>query len=35
VSVTRTVKDRSGKVLHRDTWFSNYARITGVTLVGR
>jgi vancomycin resistance protein YoaR len=34
VSVTRTVKDRSGKVLHRDTWFSNYARITGITLVG-
>ena len=35
VSVTRTVKDRSGKVIHRDTWFSNYARITGITLVGR
>ena len=35
VSVTRTVKDRSGKVIHRDTWFSNYATITGVTLVGR
>jgi vancomycin resistance protein YoaR len=35
VSVTRTVRDRSGKVLHRDTWFSNYARITGITLVGR
>jgi vancomycin resistance protein YoaR len=35
VSVTRTVRDRGGKVLHRDTWFSNYARITGITLVGR
>jgi vancomycin resistance protein YoaR len=35
VSVTRTVRDRSGKVIHRDTWFSNYARITGITLVGR
>ena len=35
VSVTRTVRERSGKVLHRDTWFSNYARITGITLVGR
>jgi vancomycin resistance protein YoaR len=35
VSVTRTVRDRSGKVIHRDTWFSNYARIIGITLVGR
>jgi hypothetical protein len=35
VSVTRTVRDRGGKLLHRDTWFSNYARITGITLVGR
>jgi vancomycin resistance protein YoaR len=35
VSVTRTVRDRKGKVIHRDTWFSNYARITGITLVGR
>jgi vancomycin resistance protein YoaR len=35
VSVTRTVRDRKGKVVHRDTWFSNYARITGITLVGR
>ncbi len=35
VSVTRTVRERSGKVLHRDTWFSNYARITGITLIGR
>ena len=35
VSVTRTVRDRGGKVVHRDTWFSNYARITGITLIGR
>jgi vancomycin resistance protein YoaR len=35
VSVTRTVRDRKGKVLHRDTWFSNYATITGATLIGR
>jgi vancomycin resistance protein YoaR len=35
VSVTRTVRDRKGKVIHRDTWFSNYATITGVTLIGR
>ena len=35
VTVVRTVRDRSGKVIHKNTWFSNYARITGVTLVGR
>jgi vancomycin resistance protein YoaR len=35
VSVTRTVRDRAGKVIHKNTWFSNYARITGITLVGR
>ncbi|HET7169275.1 MAG TPA: VanW family protein [Candidatus Limnocylindrales bacterium] len=35
VTVTRTVRDRHGKVIHTDTYFSNYARITGITLVGR
>jgi vancomycin resistance protein YoaR len=35
VSVTRTVRDRAGKTVHRDTWFSNYARITGIVLIGR
>ncbi len=35
VTVTRTVRDRDGKVVHTDTYFSNYARITGITLVGR
>ena len=35
VTATRTVKDRNGKVLHRDSYFSNYARITGITLIGR
>jgi len=35
VTVVRTVRDRSGKVIHRNTWYSNYARITGITLVGR
>ncbi len=30
VSATRTVRDRDGKVIHRDTYFSNYATITGV-----
>jgi vancomycin resistance protein YoaR len=35
VTVTRTVRDRNGNVIHRDTYFSNYARITGITLIGR
>ncbi|MGP1674296.1 MAG: VanW family protein [Candidatus Limnocylindrales bacterium] len=35
VTVTRTVRDRNGKVVHSNTYFSNYARITGITLVGR
>jgi vancomycin resistance protein YoaR len=32
---TVTVRDKSGKVIHKTTYYSNYARITGVTLVGR
>ncbi len=35
VTVTRTVRDRNGKVVHSDTYYSNYARITGITLIGR
>lgn len=35
VSATRTVRDMNGKVIHRDTYYSNYARITGITLVGK
>ena len=35
VTATRTVRDRNGKVIRRDSYFSNYATITGVTLVGR
>lgn len=35
VTAVRTVRDRNGTVIHRDTYFSNYATITGVTLVGR
>jgi vancomycin resistance protein YoaR len=35
VTVTRTVRDRSGNVIHRDTYYSNYARISGLTLIGR
>ena len=35
VWVTRTVRDRDGNVIHRETYYSNYARITGIVLVGR
>ena len=35
VTVSRTVRDRDGNVIHKDTYFSNYARITGIVLVGR
>jgi vancomycin resistance protein YoaR len=34
VWVTRTVR-KNGEVIHRETYYSNYARITGITLVGR
>lgn len=33
-SVTRTVRDAQGNVLHRDTFVSRYATINGITLVG-
>ena len=29
-----TVYDATGAILHQTTYYSNYARITGVTLVG-
>ncbi len=35
VWVTRTVRDRKGTIIHRETYYSNYARIDGITLVGR
>ncbi|MBA2372914.1 MAG: VanW family protein [Chloroflexi bacterium] len=36
VWVTRTVTNtRTGAVIHKETYYSNYARITGITLVGR
>ena len=35
VSVTRTVTDAAGVVIHRDVFNSNYARVDGLTLVGR
>lgn len=34
VWVTRTVKDSAGAVLHSETYYSHYARITGVTQIG-
>lgn len=35
VWVTRIVRDASGRVIHRNTYYSHYARITGIVLVGR
>ncbi len=32
---TVTVRDRSGVVIHKTTYYSNYARITGIVLIGR
>ena len=32
---TVTVRDSKGRILHRTTYYSNYSRITGLTLVGR
>ncbi|HEU0235622.1 MAG TPA: VanW family protein [Candidatus Limnocylindrales bacterium] len=34
VWVTRTVKDAAGAVIHEETYYSHYARITGIVLVG-
>ena len=35
VWVTRTVRDSSGNVIHQETYYSHYARITGIVLVGK
>ncbi|HEV8547034.1 MAG TPA: VanW family protein [Candidatus Limnocylindrales bacterium] len=35
VWVTRTVTDRSGRIVHQETYYSHYARITGIVLVGK
>jgi hypothetical protein len=35
VWVTRTVRDASGAVIHQETYYSHYARITGIVLVGK
>lgn len=34
-TVVRTVRDASGNVIHQDTIFSKYVRVTGLTLIGR
>ena len=34
ISVTRTVRNADGRVIHRDTFVSNYHRMVGITLVG-
>src|SRR4051794_10585754 len=34
VWVTRTVRDRHGNVVHKETYFSNYKRVNGITLIG-
>ena len=35
VWVTRYVRDRSGKLISKDTFYSHYARVDGITLIGR
>ena len=35
VWVTRTVRDASGRIIHSDTWYSNYKRVNGILLVGK
>ncbi len=35
VWVTRTVRDAKGRVIHSDTWYSNYKRVNGIVLVGK
>jgi vancomycin resistance protein YoaR len=34
-SVTRVVKDKDGKVIRTDTFFSRYARVNGLVLIGK
>jgi vancomycin resistance protein YoaR len=34
VWVTRTVKDAAGTVIHQETYYSHYARITGIVEIG-
>ena len=34
-SVTRTVKNAAGKVIHENVWTSQYKKLDGLTMVGR
>jgi hypothetical protein len=34
VSVTRIVRDGSGRVIHRDRWVSRFRPLRGLVLVG-
>lgn len=34
VTVSRTVYDANGNVVHQNTWFSDYRTVNGITLVG-
>ncbi len=34
VWVTRTVRDATGTIVHQETYYSHYARITGILLIG-
>ena len=33
--VTRTVRDKNGKIIHVETFFSHYARMIGIILKGK
>jgi vancomycin resistance protein YoaR len=35
VWVTRTVRDVDGNIVHQETYYSHYARVDGVTLIGQ
>ena len=35
VWVTRIVKDSTGKVIHKETFYSHYAQMIGVILIGK
>jgi vancomycin resistance protein YoaR len=35
VWVTRTVRDASGRIIHRETYVSHYHRMVGITLIGK
>lgn len=35
VWVTRIVRDAKGRVIHEDTWYSDYKRVNGILLIGK